>query len=240
MKTLGVIPARFASTRLPGKPLADIHGHPMLWHVYNQSLKAGLDHLTIATDSSKIQECCEQYDIPCLLTRSDHECGTDRAQEVATLLPEYDFIINIQGDEPLINPALIAQLAETIVTAEVDIATPYCIISPEEAENSNTVKVVVDNDNNALYFSRSMIPFQRNNTATYKQHIGLYAYTLAALNKISALPPSEYEQVESLEQLRALHNGMTIRMVETTYRSVGVDTQEDLELVRTLLATAAS
>ena len=240
MKTLGVIPARFASTRLPGKPLADINGYPMLWHVYNRSLDAGLTHLTVATDSSKIQDCCKRYDIPCLLTRSDHVCGTDRVQEIATILPEYDFIINIQGDEPLVNPALIANLAETIVTAEVDIATPYCTISQEEAEDPNAVKVVVDNANNALYFSRSVIPFQRNNIATYKQHIGLYAYTRAALNKISSLSPSEYEQVESLEQLRALHNGMTIRMVETSYRSVGVDTQEDLELVRTLLTTAAS
>lgn len=240
MKTLGVIPARFASTRLPGKPLADINGYPMLWHVYNQSLKANLTHLTVATDNSKIQDCCKQYNIPCLLTRPDHVCGTDRAQEVATLLPEYDFIINIQGDEPLIKPELIAQLANTISKEKIDIATPYCIISPEEAENPNAVKVVVDNHNNALYFSRSMIPFQRNNIATYKQHIGLYAYTRDALNKISSLPPSEYEQIESLEQLRALHNGMTIRMVETTYRSVGVDTQEDLELVRTLLDTVTS
>lgn len=238
MKTLGVIPARYASTRLPGKPLADINGYPMLWHVYTRSLKAGLTHLIVATDSSKIQECCAQYDIPCELTRPDHLSGTDRVQEVADNLTDFEYIINIQGDEPLINSALIAKLAKTIMASDVDIATPYCAISSEEAENPNSVKVVVDNASNALYFSRSVIPFQRNNIATYKQHIGLYAYTRAALGKISSLPPSEYEQVEALEQLRALQNGMRIRMVETSYRSIGVDTQEDLELVRTLLSSA--
>ena len=231
---LGVIPSRFASTRLHGKPLKDIHGYPMVWHVYQQAAKAGLAQLIVATDDRKVMQACSSYDIPCEMTSPTHGSGTDRVAEIATRYPQYSHIINIQGDEPLISPDLIKKVAHALCKRNVDMASARHRISDTAAQDPNIVKVVTDTFANALYFSRSPIPYKRAGQATYWQHIGIYGYTRESLLQMSILQKSPLEIAESLEQLRALANGMTIRMVKATEITVGVDTMQDLEYVRTL------
>lgn len=237
MKTLCVIPARYASTRLPGKPLADICGKPMIVRVYERAVQAKrLDDVVVATDDQRVKEAVENHGGKAVMTRVDHATGTDRLTEVVTAAPYdgYDLIINVQGDEPLIEPELIDSLArEFEQDEELMMATVKTAITEEaEQKNPNNVKVVTDKNGYALYFSRSLLPYPRyqKGVPVYK-HIGIYAYRRDFLLKYAAMEPTPLEETEALEQLRALENGYRIKVIETSHRFVGVDTPEDLAKV---------
>lgn len=237
MKTLCVIPARYASTRLPGKPLADICGKPMIVRVYERAVQAKrLDDVVVATDDQRVKTAVESHGGKAVMTRVDHSTGTDRLTEVVTAAPYdgYDLIINVQGDEPLIEPELIDSLArEFEQDEELMMATVKTAITEEaEQKNPNNVKVVTDKNGYALYFSRSLLPYPRyqKGVPVYK-HIGIYAYRRDFLLKYAAMEPTALEETEALEQLRALENGYKIKVIETHHRFVGVDTPEDLAKV---------
>lgn len=237
MKTLCVIPARYASTRLPGKPLADICGKPMIVRVYERAVQAKrLDDVVVATDDQRVKTAVESHGGKAVMTRVDHATGTDRLTEVVTAAPYdgYDLIINVQGDEPLIEPELIDSLArEFEQDEELMMATVKTAITEEaEQKNPNNVKVVTDKNGYALYFSRSLLPYPRyqKGVPVYK-HIGIYAYRRDFLLKYAAMEPTALEETEALEQLRALENGYKIKVIETHHRFVGVDTPEDLAKV---------
>ena len=234
MKVLCVIPARFASTRLPGKPLKDIAGKPMVVRVYERASQAGLVNETlVATDDERIKTAVEAAGGKAMLTRADHATGTDRLAEVAEAYPEVDLIVNVQGDEPLIDPGLIDKLAGLFEgEPELAMATVKTEIEDEaEQKNPNNVKVVCDKAGYALYFSRSLMPYPRKGGCPVYKHIGIYAYRRDFLLHYAKMEPTPLEQAESLEQLRALENGYRIKVVETKAKFVGVDTVEDLERV---------
>ena len=234
MKVLCVIPARFASTRLPGKPLKDIAGKPMVVRVYERASQAGLvDETLVATDDERIKEAVEAAGGRAMLTRADHATGTDRLAEVAEAYPQVDLIVNVQGDEPLIEPGLIDQLAGLFADEpDLQMATVKTEMKDEdEQRNPNNVKVVCDKAGYALYFSRSLMPYPRKGGCPVYKHIGIYAYRREFLLKYAKMEPTPLEKAESLEQLRALENGFRIKVVETKASFVGVDTPEDLERV---------
>lgn len=243
---LVVIPARLGSTRLPRKPLADIGGKPMVIRVAERAQQSNAQSVVVATDSPEIQAVCDQYRIECLLTSADHPTGTDRIAEVAQLLklPADTLVVNVQGDEPLIPPKLINQVAQTLADnaacAISTVAVP--IVDAAEITNPNVVKVVLNRANEALYFSRATIPFVRDpdskQTITHLRHLGIYAYRADFLEAYTRLDPAPPEQAEALEQLRALWNGYRIA-VHTASKAppAGVDTVEDLERVRRILAS---
>jgi 3-deoxy-manno-octulosonate cytidylyltransferase (CMP-KDO synthetase) len=234
---LGVVPARFASSRFPGKPLALIAGKSMLQHVWERASQARyLTHIVVATDDERIAAEARRFGAPVRMTRSDHASGTDRAAEIASA-DRADIVVNIQGDEPLIDPGAIdAAVLALLADPEIPMATLKKLIEiPDELMNPNVVKVVTDRADNALYFSRSMIPYLRDDTgAAHYKHIGLYVYRRDFLLAYSELPVGPLERAERLEQLRALENGHRIRVVETDYESLGVDTPADLERVTRL------
>ena len=234
MKVLCVIPARYASTRLPGKPLKDIAGKPMVVRVYERASQAGLVNETlVATDDERIKAAVEAAGGKAMLTRSDHATGTDRLAEVAEAYPDVDLIVNVQGDEPLIEPGLIDQLAGLFANEpDLKMATVKTEMKDEaEQKNPNNVKVVCDKAGYALYFSRSLMPYPRKGGCPVYKHIGIYAYRRDFLLHYAKMEPTPLEQAESLEQLRALENGYRIKVVETKAKFVGVDTVEDLERV---------
>ena len=235
MNTLCVIPARFASTRLPGKPLADIAGKPMIVRVYQQASKARrLTGVIAAVDDERVYEAVVSNGGRAMMTAKDHPTGTDRLAEVAAAHPEAELIINVQGDEPMIEPAIIDELAAVFDDdPDLQMAT---VKSPMESQadinNPNNVKVVTDKNGYALYFSRSPLPYFRENTGmTVYKHIGINAYKRDFLLEYAKMMPTQLEQTESLEQLRALENGYKIKVIETDYHFVGVDTPEDLAAV---------
>lgn len=237
MVVIGVIPSRYGSTRFPGKPLALINNKPMIQHVYEQVSKSKeLNMVVVATDHEKIKETVESFGGKAILTSKDHETGSDRISEITTKV-EGDFFVNIQGDEPLIKPELIDSLInaakeqpECVITAKTKIK------NEEDIKNPNVVKVVTDTIGNALYFSRSAIPYNRAGMdLTYYKHIGVYLYPKIVLNQFVRLPQSSLEEVEMLEQLRLLENGFKIKVVETNYDAVGVDTPEDIQKVERML-----
>lgn len=235
-KILGVIPARLASTRLPRKVLRTIAGRPMLSWVY-EAAKAcrSLDDVVIATDSPEVAELCVRHDWTYVLTSPDLRSGTDRVQAVAELLPA-DIYVNIQGDEPLLDPEHLIALLRPLRRPEVQVSTLKVLCSQGNIANQNAVKVVTATDGKALYFSRATIPFDRDGAhPPYWKHIGLYAYRKDVLCQFPTLPISELEQVERLEQLRFLENGISVYVEQTTIDTIGVDTQEDLEMVEQLL-----
>ncbi len=241
---LVVIPARLGSSRLPRKPLADIGGKPMVIRVAERAKESNAKRVIVATDSSEIQTVCNEHDIECLLTSADHPTGTDRIAEVAQLLKLTDntLVVNVQGDEPLIPPALINQVAQTLADhAQCAISTVAVSISEKaEIENPNVVKVVLNQANEAMYFSRSVIPFLRDaqviQKTEYLRHLGIYAYRADFLQAYAKLEPAPPEQAEALEQLRALWNGYRIAVYTAAEAPpAGVDTPEDLERVRKLL-----
>jgi 3-deoxy-manno-octulosonate cytidylyltransferase (CMP-KDO synthetase) len=241
-KILGVIPARFASSRFPGKALASVAGKPMLQHVYERASQARyLTSLIIATDDDRIFDAARAFGARVRMTRDDHASGTDRAAEIASA-ENCDIVVNIQGDEPLIDPdAIDAAILPMAHDSEIQMATlKKRIEDPTEISNPNVVKVVTDWNGDAIYFSRSPIPYYRDGAASgpYYKHIGLYLYQRDFLLGYSALPVGPLEQAERLEQLRALENGLRIRVVETDYESLGVDTPQDLERVETLFAAS--
>ncbi len=235
MKILCVIPARYASTRLPGKPLKDIAGKPMICRVYDRASQAKtLSGVLVATDDERILQAVESHGGRAMMTAKDHPTGTDRLAEVAAANPDVDLIINVQGDEPLIEPSLIDELGRAFENDNglqmATVATP--ITEEAEQRNPNNVKVIMDKNGYALYFSRSLIPYPRNDAGTpvYK-HIGIYAYRREFLLAYAKMKPTPLERAESLEQLRALENGYKIKCIVTNARFVGVDTPEDLAKV---------
>ncbi len=236
-----MIPARYQSSRFPGKALALLAGKPILQHVYERSLQARtLSQVVIATDDPRIHECARAFGAPARMTRDDHPSGTDRVAEVAES-DDAQVVVNIQGDEPLIDPQAIDAAARCLIEdATLPMGTlKKRIENPDEIVNANVVKVVCDHRGNAIYFSRSPIPYHRADGAVYYKHIGLYVYRRDFLLGYSSMPVGPLERVECLEQLRALENGYPIRVVETEYESLGVDTPEDLEYVARLFPAPA-
>lgn len=233
-----VIPARYASTRLPGKPLADILGKPMVQHVYERALEVpGVDTVVIATDDQRVVDAVRGFGGRCVMTSPDHPSGTDRLAEVMRTV-DADIYINLQGDEPLVRPADIALLAEGMrADSAVQVGTLCHAIDAQEARNPNTVKVVLAANGDALYFSRAAIPFARDDApASYLKHVGVYAYRREVLAAYSALPAAMLEQAEKLEQLRLLAAGLRIRAFKVAPSGPGVDTPECLARVRALMA----
>ena len=237
-KTIGVIPARFNSQRLPGKVLLHIGGKPMVHWVYERTHQSPLLHeLLVATDSKSVQQYCLSYHIPVMLTR-EHASGSDRLHEVMERT-DGDVYVNIQGDEPTITANHIELLLRPILDGTSEVTTLKVATDRISAQNPNCVKVITDRSGRALYFSRFPIPFDRDsrgNISFYK-HIGLYAYTRAALTLFHSLPQSLLEKAEKLEQLRFLENGTPIMVAETSQDTIGVDTEEDLERAREFLAS---
>ncbi len=233
-KVLAVIPARYASTRFPGKPLADLQGKPMIQHVWERvSQVTGIARVIVATDDRRIANAAETFGAEVWLTSPDHPSGTDRMWEVAQGLPEFDWVLNVQGDEPFINPQHLQLSLDAIKThPQADIITLVTPLTDLEAwQDPNIVKAVLAEDGQALYFSRSPIPYHRDEpdapVHAYR-HIGLYLYRRDALARFTQLPPSRLETIEKLEQLRALEAGMTIIAVTVSESPIGVDTPADL------------
>ena len=238
MNTLCVIPARYASTRLPGKPLADIAGKPMIVRVYEQAAKAKrISGVIAAVDDERVYEAVVSHGGRAMMTAKNHPTGTDRLAEVAAAHPEAELIINVQGDEPLIEPDLIDALVAAFEgDEELQMATVKSPMTDEnEMKNPNNVKVVTDKNGYALYFSRSLLPYPREASGvTVYKHIGIYAYRRDFLLRYARMEPTALERTESLEQLRALENGYKIKVIATDFRFVGVDTPEDLAEVNRL------
>ncbi|MGE4553628.1 MAG: 3-deoxy-manno-octulosonate cytidylyltransferase [Desulfovibrionaceae bacterium] len=237
--TYGVIPARYGSSRFPGKPLADILGKPMFWHVYRRAAQcAGLDQLILATDDARILDAARALDVPALMTRADHASGTDRVLEAARAMgagPEA-VVVNIQGDEPALDPGMLDELLAPFADPTVRTATLAAPLDPAEAQSPDRVKVALAKDGRALYFSRAPIPYDRDGTgAGFLLHLGLYAFRMEALERFAALPPSPLEQRERLEQLRLLENGIPMHVRVTTRRCHGVDRPEDLAAITEIL-----
>lgn len=245
MDAIGVIPARFASTRFPGKVLADILGRPMIQWVWDAAKKAlTLDDLVVATDDERVLRSVEDFGGKAILTSAEHRTGTDRICEVVNPL-DVRVIVNIQADEPIIDPSMVDDLARSLLDeTTIQMATlSHPIKSEQELKDPNVVKVVTDKDGFALYFSRSLIPYPRtdkrldiSDRPRFFKHVGMYAYTKDFLFTFVNLSPSVLEETEGLEQLRALEHGVRIKVMETKYDSIGVDTPEDLETVKGLLA----
>jgi 3-deoxy-manno-octulosonate cytidylyltransferase (CMP-KDO synthetase) len=241
-----IIPARYQSTRLPGKPLVDIAGLPMIVRVYDRvRATPGLDAVLVATDDARVHDAVTQHGGQCVMTSPAHRSGTDRLAEVAGTL-DSDIIVNVQGDEPLIEPAMIAAAIAPFQSDALLQMSTLCRRLDEEQEfqNPHIVKAVVGLDGFALYFSRAPVPYQRATANrgvpdSARKHIGLYVYRRECLLALASLPPSPLEVAESLEQLRALEHGIRIKAVETRYDSIGVDTPDDLERVRGLCAADA-
>jgi len=243
-EVVAIIPARFQSTRFAGKPLALIQGKPMIQHVFERAKKVDiLSRVIVATDDERIQKVVEEFGGECVLTREDHVSGTDRLAEAAekTGISKHDIIINIQGDQPLFNGQVIEQVARPLLD---DPTLPmstliYKIVRKEEIHNPNHVKAVFDKNNNALYFSRLPIPYDRDPSdampPTYYRHLGFYGYRKDFLFSFVALPEGEWERLEKLEQLRALEYGYTIKVVLTEHDSMEVDTQEDIARIEQYL-----
>jgi 3-deoxy-manno-octulosonate cytidylyltransferase (CMP-KDO synthetase) len=235
---IAIIPARYQSTRLPAKALAEIAGRPMIEHVYRRASEARLvDGVIVATDDKRIARAVEGFGGTAWMTRSDHQSGTDRLAEVAASLP-CRIVVNVQGDEPLLDPRLIDAVAEPLVADPLLEMATACrqLREPGEFTNPNVVKVVHDEAGRALYFSRAPVPWPRETPdlppPAARVHVGLYAYRRDVLLRLAALAPVDLERLEALEQLRALTHGIGIHVVETDYDSLGVDTPEDLERVR--------
>mgnify|MGYP003289251484 FL=1 len=238
MKVLCVIPARYASTRLPGKPLSMIAGKPMIQHVYERACQAQLpNEVVVATDNELVEKAVLDFGGKAVMTSPDHPSGTDRLAEVALMYPDVDVIVNVQGDEPMIPPEVIDRLAEAFNgDADLNMATMKVVMDEDDYENPAAVKVVTDQQGYALYFSRSLMPYPRNKPEGFKvfKHVGIYAYRRNFLLKYAALAPTPLEKAESLEQLRALENGYKIKVLESDFQGIGVDTPEDLAAVNAL------
>ena len=236
MKKIGIIPARFGSTRFPGKPLVDIWGKPMIQHVFERASESELDQVFVATDDQRIVDCVIAFGGNVILTSPEHPSGTDRCGEAAQKLnlTNQDIVVNIQGDEPFIQKEQIDALIQLFDNKEVEIAT---LVKPfenqDDACNPNKVKVVFTPDQKALYFSRSLIPFSRENeVVTYYKHLGIYAYRYSVLKQLIQLEISTLEKIEKLEQLRWLENNFSIYVSVTHHESVAIDTPEDLNKIQ--------
>ncbi|KGK01351.1 MULTISPECIES: 3-deoxy-manno-octulosonate cytidylyltransferase [Pseudoalteromonas] len=244
MEFVVVIPARYASTRLPGKPLADICGKPMIQHVYEKACLSGASKVVIATDHQKVFDAAKHFTNDVLMTREDHQSGTERLAEVVDLLNLSDdtIVVNVQGDEPLLSPDNVSQVATLLAQSTAPMATlSVAIEERDEVFNPNAVKVVSDINKNALYFSRASIPFDRSammaeqqplNLAPFQRHVGIYAYRAGFIKQYIQLSVSPLEVLESLEQLRVLYHGYAIKIEQALVTPhAGVDTPEDLAKV---------
>jgi len=238
MLILGIIPARYASTRFPGKPLVEIAGKSMIQRVYEQSKKCALlNDVIVATDDERIYHHVKGFGGKVAMTSAEHQSGTDRCAEVSAKHPEYDIIINIQGDEPYINPEQISKVALCFDAPDAQIATLVKKIQNEqELFNPNSPKVILNKNSEAIYFSRSPLPHIRGQKEenwlqhfNYFKHIGIYGYRADVLQQITKLPISSLEKAESLEQLRWIENGYRIKVAETELETYAIDTPEDLE-----------
>lgn len=245
MNFIGIIPARYQSSRFPGKPLAGLGGKPIIQHVYENALKA-LNEVYVATDDERIYQAVVAFGGKAVFTSSEHQSGTDRCAEAAQKLAgqiSFDVVINIQGDEPFIRTEQIESLKSCFGSGATEIATLIKpITNPAEITNINRPKVVISRNLEALYFSRSPIPFVRGcqpeewlSRNTFYSHIGLYAYRYDVLLELTKLPAGILEKAESLEQLRWLENGYRIKTAQTSFESIGIDTPEDLEQARKFL-----
>jgi len=246
LRFVGIIPARFASTRFPGKPLVDIDGKTMIQRVYEQVQKA-LNHVYVATDDKRIFDAVTAFGGKAIMTSDQHKSGTDRCYEAFTKLEEwFDVVINVQGDEPFILPEQITELQKCFEEPETEIATLAKKITEKDGieflNNPNNPKLVINKRNEALYFSRSVIPYKRGTEPenwislhSYFKHVGIYAYRADVLKELTQLEQSPLEIAESLEQLRWLENGYRIKVGFTDVETVGIDTPEDLEKVKDLL-----
>lgn len=243
---IGIIPARYASTRFPGKPLAILCGKPVIERVYEQAAKV-LVNVCVATDDERIYDAVKAFGGNVVMTRADHKSGTDRIEEAYQKIgKEFSVVINIQGDEPFIHPEQIASVMECFDDKQTQIATlGKRFTSIEAVKNPNSPKIVVDNSGYAMYFSRSVIPFVRGidekdwlEHYPFLKHLGLYAYRSEVLKAITSLPQSSLEKAESLEQLRWLQNGYRIRVAVTEFETVGIDTPADLQRAEQMLKTA--
>lgn len=246
MKFIAIIPARYASTRFPGKPLADMGGKPMIQRVYEQ-VKRAVHDVWVATDDSRIFETVQSFGGKAVMTSTEHRSGTDRIQEAYSKIGEdFDVVINVQGDEPFIQPEQIESLKECFDSKDVELAT---LVKPFKKEdgfdvlfNPNSPKVVINKKSEAIYFSRSIVPYIRDahhtewpDKHTFYKHIGMYAYRVDVLKEITQLPQSSLEKAESLEQLRWIENGYRIRVGYTDVETIGIDTPEDMERAIKLL-----
>ena len=239
-KVAVIIPARFASTRLPAKPLHPIAGKPLIQHVWERCARAkGIDSVIVATDDMRIAECAFSFGAEVAMTSPKHRSGTDRVAEVAKKLRGFSHIINVQGDEPMVDPVVVAKLAATMGKDRgIEMITAASVFAAEDdLTNPNTVKVVLDRAGNGLYFSRSPIPFVRADGVrpSFYRHQGIYGYTTKFLLQFVKWKPGILEQAESLEQLRALENGEKIRVILAKHAAVSVDTLEDVRTVERIL-----
>jgi len=242
MSTIIIIPARLSSTRLPNKVLLDLNGKSVVQRVYEQCLKAKkIDKVFIATDSKKVYDSCFEFTSNVLITKETHQSGTDRIAEAVKDIA-CNIVLNVQGDEPFIDPKLIDSLVDSFTRETVMSSAIHILDKVEDLKNQNVVKVTIDKNNNALYFSRSIIPYYRDywndllenhvnipKELRFYRHLGIYAYKKDFLLKYSNMEQSYLEQLEKLEQLRVIENGYKIKMIETTYNSIGIDTQKDYE-----------
>ena len=240
-KVAVVIPSRYASTRLPAKPLHPIAGKPLVQHVWERCARAkGVEKVIVATDDMRIAEAAFAFGAEVAMTSDKHRSGTDRVAEVAKKLKGYTHIINVQGDEPLVDPTVVSKLAATMAKdRKIEMITSASIFTPEDdLTNPNMVKVVLDRESNGLYFSRSLIPYVRNDGVRpqFYRHQGIYGYTTKFLLQFVKWKPGILEQAESLEQLRALENGAKIRVILAKHAAVSVDTPEDVAAVERILA----
>ena len=234
MKKLAIIPARYASSRFPGKPLIDLDGKTMIQRVYEGVVNSKLfDDVVVATDDQRIMDNVNSFGGEALLTNSSHKSGTDRCGEVIERYTDAEIVVNIQGDEPLVNREQLETLLSAFNNKDVEIATlgsPK--ITSAEIQNPNRIKIVLDHQSDALYFSRSPIPYERaENEYPYLKHIGLYGFRAKTLRQLVQLPPTKLEVTEGLEQLRWLFNGYKIRVIETEIETPNIDVPEDVEMV---------
>ena len=232
MSAIAIIPARYGSTRLPGKPLLAETGEPLIRHVVEAVRGAKrIDRVVVATDDRRILDAVVGFGGEAIMTSADHRCGTDRIAEAAEILnlPEDEIVVNVQGDEPEIPPACVDRLVELIAGSDAPMATLASPLPAEQAQDPNKVKVVLDSRSLALYFSRAAIPHDRDKTADvrYLLHVGVYAYRVGFLRRFAAAAPTPLEQAEKLEQLRALENGWAIAVAVVDYHGAGIDTPED-------------
>ena len=237
-KTAIIIPARYHSTRLQGKPLIKVLNKPIIQWVWEKAIRVkSADTVIIATDNQEIYDCAKSFGADVEMTSENHKCGSDRIAEVAKKYPDIAYIINLQGDEPMINTDCVEELIRQIKeNNEADIATLLTEIQEQDSHDPNSVKCVVDINGYAMYFSRSKIPYERNSgISKFYKHIGIYAYKREALFKMTSLPRADIEKTESLEQLRALYYGMKIKTSVVEYNSIGIDTQEDLNAFKQLV-----
>ena len=242
MKIIGVIPCRYNSSRFPGKSLALINGKPMMWHVYQRALESNvLDEVYIATDDERIVKVANEHNLKTVMTSDKHETGTDRVAEVASQI-QADYYINIQGDEPFIEPEAIKLVAQAIIDCDnplVQAANAYTSMQDiSDVVDTNTVKVVMDVNQRALAYSRQPIPYPKANTAKYSKQLGLYAFKQSGLHVFSENLPASLEKVEGVEMYRLLEHGYSIQMVKTNDVSISVDTPSDLNRVQKKFVSA--